>query len=51
METTFGEDWATLFDLKCAHCNKPNFFQDEMQYFHTIDFNVPNFKSQLVKDP
>ena len=45
METTFGKDWGVLFDLKCAHAQKPNFFRDEKQYFHTIDFNIPNFKS------
>lgn len=50
METTFGADWGTLFDLKCAHCSKPNFFLDDKQFFHTIDFNIPNFKSKEIRD-
>jgi hypothetical protein len=51
METTFGKGWESLFDLKCAATNKPKFFQDSSQYFHTIDFDVPNFKSEEIRDP
>lgn len=51
MDTTFGKGWESLFDLKCAAANKPKFFQDNSQYFHTIDFDVPNFKREEIRDP
>lgn len=50
METTFGKDWGTLFDLKCAHTNKPDFFRNDKQFFHTIDFDKPNFKQIEITD-
>lgn len=51
METTFGKGWELLFDLKCAACAKPKFFQDPTHYFHTIDFEIPNFKCEEIRDP
>lgn len=51
METTFGKGWETLFDLKCAACAKPRFFTDPTHYFHTIDFDIPNFKFEEIRDP
>ena len=51
METTFGKGWELLFDLKCAACAKPKFFQDRTRYFHTIDFDMPNFKFEEIRDP
>ena len=51
METTLGKGWESLFDLKWAAANKPKFFQEQTQYFHSIDFDVPNFKSKEIRDP